>query len=58
VFRYGSARYEILVENPLGVSRGISLAELNGKALPPGSQARIPLVDDGNTHSLRLVLGG
>jgi cyclic beta-1,2-glucan synthetase len=58
VFRYGSARYEILVENPRGVSRGISLAELNGKTLPPGSQARIPLVDDGNTHSLRLVLGG
>jgi cyclic beta-1,2-glucan synthetase len=56
-FRYGSARYEILVENPLGVSRGISLAELNGKTLPSGSQTRVPLVDDGNTHSLRLVLG-
>jgi cyclic beta-1,2-glucan synthetase len=58
LFRYGSARYEILIENPLGVSRGISLAELNGKTLPSGSPTRIPLVDDGNTHSLRLVLGG
>jgi cyclic beta-1,2-glucan synthetase len=58
VFRYGSARYQILVENPRGVSRGISFAELNGRTLPPGSQTRIPLVDDGNTHSLRLVLGG
>ena len=57
VFRYRSARYEILVENPLGVSRGIARAELNGETLPSGSQTRIPLVDDGNTHSLRLVLG-
>ncbi|MGB6603113.1 MAG: glucoamylase family protein [Steroidobacteraceae bacterium] len=58
VFKYRSARYEILVENPLGVSRGIAHAELNGKTLPSGSQTRIPLVDDGNTHSLRVVLGG
>ena len=57
MFRYGSARYEILIENPLGVSRGISLAELNGKSLPSGSPTRIPLVDDGNTHRVRLVLG-
>jgi cyclic beta-1,2-glucan synthetase len=56
-FKYRSARYEILVENPSGVSRGIAHAELNGETLPAGSQARIPLVDDGNTHSLRLVLG-
>jgi cyclic beta-1,2-glucan synthetase len=58
MFRYGSARYEILIENPLGVSRGISLAELDGRTLPSGSRARIPLVDDGSIHSLRLVLGG
>ncbi len=58
VFRYRSARYEILVENPVGVSRGIAHAELNGETLPSGSQTRIPLVDDGNTHSLRVVLGG
>jgi cyclic beta-1,2-glucan synthetase len=57
-FRYGSARYEILVDNPLGVTRGIALAELNGNALPAASRIRIPLADDGNTHSLRLVLGG
>ena len=58
VFRYRSARYEILVENPVGVSRGIAHAELDGETLPSGSQTRIPLVDDGNTHSLRVVLGG
>jgi cyclic beta-1,2-glucan synthetase len=57
VFRYGSARYDILIENPLRVSRGISLAELDGKTLPTGSQTRVALIDDGITHSLRLVLG-
>ena len=57
VFKYGSARYEILIDNPLGVSRGIARAQLNGETLPSGSQTRIPLVDDGNTHSVRLVLG-
>ena len=31
VFKYCSARYEILVENPLGVSRGITHAELDGR---------------------------
>jgi cyclic beta-1,2-glucan synthetase len=56
-FRYRSARYEILIENPQSVSRGIAHAELDGQALPPGSEARIALVDDGNTHSVRLVLG-
>jgi cyclic beta-1,2-glucan synthetase len=55
-FRYRSARYEILIENPQSVSRGIAHAELDGQALPPGSEARIALVDDGNTHSVRLVL--
>jgi cyclic beta-1,2-glucan synthetase len=57
VFRYGSARYDILIENPRGVSHGIALAELDGTALPSGSQTRIPLVDDGAAHSLRVVLG-
>ena len=57
VFRYRSTRYEILVENPQSVSRGIAHAELDGQALPSGSKTRIALVDDGNTHSVRLVLG-
>ena len=56
-FKYCSARYEILVDNPAGVSRGIIHAELDGKTLPSGSPARIPLVDDGDTHCVRLVLG-
>ena len=56
-FKYASARYEILIENPRSVSRGIAHAELDGEALPSGSSARIPLLDDGHSHSVRLVLG-
>ena len=57
VFKYHSSRYEILIENPLGVSCGVTRAELDGNALPSGLQTCIPLVDDGNMHSIRLVLG-
>jgi cyclic beta-1,2-glucan synthetase len=57
VFKYRSSRYEILIDNPLGVSCGVAHAELDGNALPPDLQTRIPLVDDGNIHSIRLILG-
>jgi cyclic beta-1,2-glucan synthetase len=56
LFRYQQTRYEILVENPDGVSSGMAHAELDGRSLPDGL-TRIQLVDDGRTHSLRLVLG-
>jgi cyclic beta-1,2-glucan synthetase len=56
VFRYRSARYEIAVENPEGVSRGVALAELDGETLPEGAR-RVPLVDDGRNHTLRVILG-
>jgi cyclic beta-1,2-glucan synthetase len=55
-FRYHSARYEIVVENPQGVSRGVASSELDGQALP-GAAAAIPLVDDGATHKVRVILG-
>ena len=55
-FRHGSARYEIAVENPNGVSRGVTLVELDGEALP-GTRPGIPLADDGATHRVRVVLG-
>src|SRR5881394_2790251 len=47
VFKFRSARYQIVVDNPLGVSRGVAHAELDGETLPPCPQTRIPLVDDG-----------
>ncbi len=56
VFRYRTARYEILIDNPRGVSQGIDHAECDGKTLSH-EQTRITLVDDGKTHSVRLVLG-
>ncbi len=56
VYRYGSTRYEIAVENPRGVSRGVSSVELDGKALAQ-RPAQIALADDGVTHGVRIVLG-
>jgi cyclic beta-1,2-glucan synthetase len=55
VFRYGSARYEIAVENPGGVSRGVVALELDGEAHPAAGD--VPLADDGATHRVRVVLG-
>jgi cyclic beta-1,2-glucan synthetase len=56
LFRYRSAKYEITVENPRGVSRGVAHAELDG-AVVPERPLRIALMDDGKTHGLRVTLG-
>ena len=55
VFRYRSARYEVVVENPQKVSRGVASVEVDGAAL--GGDFTIALADDGNTHRVRIVLG-
>ncbi|HSE92371.1 MAG TPA: glycosyl hydrolase family 65 protein, partial [Methylomirabilota bacterium] len=55
-FRYHASRYVITVENPSGVTRGISTIEIDGTALPPGP-ARLALMDDVATHRVRVVLG-
>jgi len=54
-FRYHSSRYEIVVENPHNVARGVSSVELDGAPLAGG--APIPLADDSVTHHVRVVLG-
>ncbi|MEK7373037.1 MAG: glycosyl hydrolase family 65 protein, partial [candidate division NC10 bacterium] len=54
-FRYHSARYEIVVENPRGVSRGVSTVEIDGTLLD--GLGSIPLADDRTTHRVRLILG-
>jgi cyclic beta-1,2-glucan synthetase len=54
-FRYRSARYAIIVENPGGVSRGVASIELDGVTLD--STAGVTLADDGTTHRLRIRLG-
>jgi cyclic beta-1,2-glucan synthetase len=56
LFRYASARYEILVENPDRVSRGVARVELDGMQLPPG-ESQIVLADDHRTHEVRVTLG-
>jgi cyclic beta-1,2-glucan synthetase len=55
-YRHHSARYQIAVENPRGVSRGVTRLELDGVPLPD-AQAGVPLADDGATHRVRVVLG-
>jgi len=55
-FRYHSARYEINVENPQGVARGVSFIDIDGASLAAGSM-HIQLADDGATHHVRVVLG-
>ncbi len=54
--RYHSARYEIVVDNPSGVSRGVVSRELDSRVLEADETA-IPLVDDGASHRLRVVMG-
>ena len=55
VFRYRSTRYDLVVENPRGMSRGVSSVEVEG--VPLAGDLSIRLVDDGKTHRVRIVLG-
>ncbi len=54
-FRYHSARYEIQVENPRGISRGVASLEVDGA--PLDRRAGIPLADDGRVHAARVIMG-
>lgn len=53
-YRRGQTSYKITVENPFGVSRGVVSVELDGE---PQALLEIRLVDDGNEHAVRVVLG-
>jgi len=53
-WRFGRSRYSIAVENPQRRCRGVASAELDGASADPKA---IPLVDDGRTHRVRIVLG-
>jgi cyclic beta-1,2-glucan synthetase len=55
VYRHGNTPYEITVENPDGVARGVSVLELDGKRQANGNG--IALQDDGQRHQVRVVLG-
>lgn len=53
-WRFGKTRYEISVMNPEHRCQGISDAELDGEHVDPRA---IPLVDDGGTHNVRIIIG-
>jgi cyclic beta-1,2-glucan synthetase len=53
-YRRGSTTYRIKVENPLGVSHGVALVELDGATQKEGA---IQLSDDEQNHAVRIVLG-
>ena len=55
-FRYHSARYELVVENPHGATRGVSRIAVDGKELEKDVRA-IPLADDGARHRIEVQLG-
>jgi cyclic beta-1,2-glucan synthetase len=54
-FRYHSATYQIRVNNPSGVSRGVASVNLDCKIVV--DRANIPLVDDGGAHQVIVELG-
>jgi cyclic beta-1,2-glucan synthetase len=53
-WRHGRSQYEITVENPGRRNRGVATAMMDGV---PVDHRAIPLVDDGASHRVRLVLG-
>ncbi len=55
--RFRSARYEILVENPDGICRGILAATIDGRAMVVERRLSLKLLDDGGTHNVTVQLG-
>lgn len=53
-YQHQDTRYEIFVENPEGVTRGVAFIELDGNRQ---ADDKIVLQDDGVVHQVRVVLG-
>jgi cyclic beta-1,2-glucan synthetase len=53
-FRYHSARYRLVVENPRGAMRGVTEISVDGAAV---EGREIPLADDGREHRIAVLLG-
>jgi cyclic beta-1,2-glucan synthetase len=53
-WRFGTAHYTIVVDNPERRCRGVASVELDGL---PVDRTAIPLSDDGGEHRVRVVLG-
>ncbi len=56
-YRFGSTHYKISVENPQKVNRGVRQVLLDGNPSPKSSKITISLVDDGQPHQVRVVMG-
>jgi len=54
-YRAGTTTYEIRVENPRGVNRGVEQVSVDGVKR---ADLRVPLVEDGGRHRVRVVLLG
>ena len=54
-YRRGATRYDVTVENPNGVSRGVTRLELDGEAIDASTGVR--LADDAAVHLVQVVLG-
>ena len=52
----GRTRYDVRVQNPSGVSRGVASAKLDGVELTD-RPVRAPLADDGASHRIDILLG-
>jgi cyclic beta-1,2-glucan synthetase len=57
MLRHRSARYEIVVENPDGISRGVVSVQVDGGAAVAEQDLRLNLLDDGLTHRVLVRLG-
>jgi cyclic beta-1,2-glucan synthetase len=55
VLRHGAARYEIHIDNPAGVQRGIGAAQMDGQDLGQRPLV-IRLIDDGQVHKISVTL--
>jgi cyclic beta-1,2-glucan synthetase len=53
-WRFLDSRYDITVSNPMRRCRGVATATLDGAPVDAGG---IPLLNDGRTHDVRVVLG-
>jgi cyclic beta-1,2-glucan synthetase len=55
-YRHGETNYEIRVENPRNVARGVVQIELDGVRIDPPERG-IALLDDARAHCVKVVLG-
>jgi cyclic beta-1,2-glucan synthetase len=56
-YRFGTATYEISVENPLGVCTGVLAVKVDGQTVAGNLKNLVALTDDGKAHRILVVLG-